>query len=261
VEYAKSYSYIKIISIEKHWKEVANISRKSSLTRIGTVLAIGLVLLLACSLAKAQSDTQFTPTDKFEIPAYNGSIRFGVSGSYQMANLQNDTWVFNNLRLPYSPLLENFSVSARDSNMTITSYQAINSTLTGLRLRYNVTGRGVQTINFGFTPKGGNWEITFNRTSYMDENNGWQFSPYGTLTIKGAPNNVNVSVSYYIIPDELGGSGNTSNLTYFQRHSVIITTTIIVAIAVILVIIIKIRSKINSPEKLISPPKSASCLS
>jgi hypothetical protein len=240
---------------------VANISRKSSLSRIGTVLAIGLVLLLACSLAKAQSDTQFTPSDKFEIPAHNGAIRFGVSGSYQQANLQNDTWVFNSLRLPYSPLLESFSVSARDSNMTITSYQAINSTLTGLRLRYNVTGRGVQTINFGFTPKGGNWEITFNRTNYIDENQGWQFSPDGTLTITGAPNNVNVSVSYYIIPDELGGSGNTSNLTYFQRHSVIIATTIIVAIAVILVIMIKIRSKINSPEKLISAPKSAPCLS
>ncbi len=105
---------------------------------------------------------------------------------------------------------------------------------------YNVTGHGVQTFYFGFTPKGGEWGVTFNG-NFMVENEGWRASPNGTMTITEATGNV--SIIYYVVPDELGGSGSTANQTFYQKHSVLITMSVVVAIAFVLVIANRVRNK------------------
>jgi hypothetical protein len=228
------------------------INRKIILMVSTTVFSIALVLLLTCLIVKAQSDIQFTPADKFDIPAYNSKITFVNGGTYGQANLENDTWNFVNLRLINSTRLQNFQVSAKNSNVTIRSYQLFNNSIVGLRLRFFVTAGGVQTFNFGFTPKGGDWGVTFNGV-FMGENEGWHVSRNGTITMTEAKGNV--TINYYTIPDALGGSGNTSNQTFYQQHSVIITITIVVAIAIILVLSIRLRNKNNSPEKSNGPEK------
>jgi hypothetical protein len=226
------------------------ISRKIVLTCLTTLLAIVLVLPLTCLQAQGQTDRQFSSADKFDIPTYNGTISFDLTGSYQQANLQNDTWQFVNLRVTNSTPLENFGISARNSNVTISSYLEYNNSIVGLRLRLRVVGHGVQTVNFGFVPKGGEWGVTFNGI-FMAENDGWRVSSNGAITMTAAIGNV--SLNYYTIPDALGGSGNTSNQSFYQQHSVILTTTIAVAIAIVLVGIIRLRNKNISPEKSNAP--------
>src|SRR4030066_1368720 len=94
-----------------------------------------IALSLSCFgfFARGQSETAFTPTDKFDIPVNNGSISFAVSGTYEQASLENGAWSFLNLRLSNSQTPEKLSlkVSAKDSEVTINLCQIINSTFAG----------------------------------------------------------------------------------------------------------------------------------
>jgi len=121
----------------------------------------------------AASITNFLPTDTFAIPENNSTIAFAYNGSYETATLVNSTWVFTNLQLTPSNLTSNddplsdspnngnLSITAQNSNITITSFDRllipdpsdINNTgewLTPGWLNYTVNGEGNQTIKIQF---------------------------------------------------------------------------------------------------------------
>jgi len=211
-----------------------------------------IVLSLSCFgfFARGQSETAFTPTDKFDIPVNNSSISFAVNGTYEQASLENGAWSFLNLRLSNSQTAEKLSleVSAKDSKVTINSCQINNNTFAGAivraaRLRYTVVGQGTQVFDLGLDQKGGAWGVIFNGI-YMGENDGWSLSPDGTLTVTGAT--ANVTLSYYGFPGSFGGGGDGFNEPILKQHSVVIITTVAVATAVLLALVIKTRKRESS---------------
>ena len=84
------------------------INRGKVSTGIALIVII-FILSLTCPNTQAQTNISFKPSDKFSIPAYNGSIRFAVNGIYSNATFENNTWTFTNLYLNGSQPLENFT--------------------------------------------------------------------------------------------------------------------------------------------------------
>ena len=208
-----------------------------------------IVLSLSCFgfFARGQSETAFTPADKFDIPVNNGSISFAVNGNYEQANLENNAWSFGNLRLNNSQTTAklNLKVSSKDSDVTITSCEITNNTFGGAlvrnaRIRYTVIGQGIQVFYLGLDPKGGDWNVVFNGV-YMGKNDGWSLSPDGTLTVTEAPGNV--TLSFYGFPGSFGGGGEGFNESFLTQHHVVIITTVAVATTVLLATVIKTRKR------------------
>lgn len=205
---------------------------------------IVLILSWACPIVLAQTDINFTSNDKFDIPASNGTITFAANGSYAWAGLENGVWRYVNLRIDGSQPLENFKVSAQDSNVTIVSYRAGNTTRSA-RLRVFVEGQGKQTFNVGINVEQGewsghpDWSVIVNGV-WMGEGDVWSITPDGTLTITGADGNVTIAHYGFL---EAMGSENSSNQPFYQKHSVAIITTVVVAITVIIAIAIRMRNK------------------
>ena len=229
---------------------MVTINRKKVSTGIA-IIVIVLIFPWTCLNTRAQTDITFNPADKFSIPAYNGNISFAVNGTYSKATFENDTWTFTNLRLNGSQPLENLKFSAQNSNVTILSYRASNVTLQSVRLRYLVQGEGKQIVNFGLGAQAGqlggaDWSVitTNNANSvFLTQGDEWSITHDGTLVIKGV--NGNVSIVQYSFLTSLG---NTSNLPFYQQHSVAIAAAMVVAITVIVAIVIKVKSREHLAE-------------
>lgn len=214
-----------------------------------------------CSAAQAQAETAFTPEDQFAIPNYNGTINFATVGTYTYASLENDTWNFVNLDLNNSQLFLNLSLSAQNSNITLTGYQMFDftgSNSTSRRsaiLLYTVVGQGKQTFNLDRILQGGQWSVNFNG-NFVGENGGWTVSPDQKITITGAT--ANVTIAYFNFINSFGGGdGNNSNQPFYQRHSVAIATGVAVAIVVVLTFAIKRKNEKKESgqlDKLINKP-------
>jgi hypothetical protein len=212
---------------------------------IGLAAAILLLLLFPSfwSDVEAQAPKNFTTSEHFDIPELNGSISFAINGSYSSAKLVNNSWVFENLRLNNlnsSLPLGNLTVSATNSNMTILlfrSYVLLGRTAT---LRYNVKAGGSQVINLGLNNSRpthpDEWSINVAGRGFVSEGTGWNLLPKDTVVVSGLSGNISVSHFGYLIPD-------TSNLPFYQQHSIIITTGALIAaiLVVALVIHFKVR--------------------
>jgi hypothetical protein len=223
------------------------INRKTISTSIAAILIIALAIPWVCFTVQAQTDTAFEPTDQFSIPEYNSTINFNVSGTYRQASLENGRWNFTDLHLNNSAITEKLSVSAQNSNVTITSYQTSNATLTSTRLRYTVLGSGTQTFNLELNRVGGEWSVTVDGV-FITESEGWSLSPDKTITITGAASSSNVSIYYFIFDDALGVNGGDANQSFLQQHLVLIMTAIVVAVTVVIVVVIKRRNH-TKPEQ------------
>jgi len=145
---------------------------------------------------RADSATNFLPTDTFAIPENNSTIAFAYNGSYETATLVNNTWFFTNLQLTPSNLTSNddplsdspnngnLSITAQNSNITITSFDRllipdssdINNTgkwLTSGWLNYTVNGVGNQTVKIQFG--------AFNETSIGVGTQTWPVNVYAVF--------------------------------------------------------------------------------
>jgi len=198
---------------------------------IGCVFSI-LIFVLALSYsfpcAQGQTDVSFTPTDKFEIPASNGSINFAFNGTYTKATLANNTWTFTNLRLDYSQPLEKIEISAQNSNVVVISYLKFNATLRGIRLHYQVEGQGEQTFNIGIPLIKGEWSVLI-EDDFKGEGDGWQVAPDATLTITDAKSDA--TIWYFGYPEDFYVEDDTP---FYLQHSVAIATTVgLASIAII----------------------------
>jgi hypothetical protein len=214
------------------------------------IIVIVLIFPWTCPNTQAQTDITFSPADKFSIPSYNGTISFAVSGNYSKATLENDTWTFMNLRLNDSQPLENFKISSQNSNVTIFSYQTYNtSSFQIVLLRYLVEGQGKQILNLGFVSQGGlsasvEWSVIVGNNVFIAEGEGWSISHDGSMVVTGVTGNV--SIAHW----DFGGNGlSSSNLPFYQQHSVAIVIAMVVAVTIIVAIVIKVKSKGHSGEK------------
>ena len=213
---------------------------------IGLAAAIILLVLpLLCSDASAQDTTTFTRQDKFSIPEFNGSISFALNGSYSSAMLENGTWNFKDLSLNSSQPLGNLKISVENSNMTVWSFRSFLFSSRSAQLRYNVQGIGNQTINLGLNSTQPThpieWSVTVPsvtvpNTVFLAEGDHWNLLPDNSVVVSGLTGNVSVTHYGFNIP-------NTSNLPFYEQHSVIITTLALLAVivGVALVIHFKVR--------------------
>jgi hypothetical protein len=227
---------------------VAN-RRSKLLAGVAAVVFVALIIPLNYHYVSAQTSTAFSPQNTFNIPALNGSVSFGVNGSYSTATLLNNTWAFTNLRLNYSQLLRNFSISTQDSNITINSYRTNSASVLARtqQLSYTVRGQGQQTINLGLSQRQtvlsrASWYVTFNnlvngtnfgRSTFLLEGQRWHFQPDGSLFINGTSGRVTVNYD---------PSANT-HLPFWQQHSVAIATAVALVIVVAIIVVIKVKSK------------------
>jgi hypothetical protein len=227
------------------------VTKKRDYLNFATIAALALVILFSIPVDQAQSNTVLKPTDNFSIPSLNGNINFNVNGTYDEARLENGTWTFTNLQTNTSIASLQLRASVQDCNITITSFRRSNTTIASTSIRYLVEGQGKQVFKFSPLEKGGEWSITFNR-SFIGENEGWTLSPDGTITVTKAPSGFNITLTYYFFPDTLGGNENNSNLSFYQKHSVMIATGVGVTITVVTAVVVTFissRSQRNRAAK------------
>ena len=216
---------------------------KPALIGLAAAIIIVLAFPILCQEAKAQNVTTFTPQDKFSIPELNGSISFALNGSYSSVTLENGTWNFNDLSLNNSQALGNLKISVENSNMTVWSFQSYLFFGRSTYLRYNVQGIGNQTINLGLnstTPTNPTeWivtvpSVTIPNTVFLAEGDHWNLLPDDSVVVSGLTGNVSVSHFEFDIP-------NTSNLPFYQQHSVIIETVSLLAVIVAVALIVRFK--------------------
>lgn len=211
-----------------------------------TLFNIILALTLIFPLTYAQSSTAFTSTDMFSFPDSNSNLNFSTEGSYESASFENGAWTFNNLLLNNTEQeMLNLTVSAKDSDFTITAYNRFNNTFQGFTLRYIVAGKGEQSFDFGFTPEEGGWSVLFNE-DLISEGDGWKSYADSNLTVTGATANVTI---LYLSFSNFFGEDNT-NKTFYELHSAAITATALVTATLIVAAIIKLSSR--NPKKVIN---------
>ena len=211
------------------------------------MIVIIFIFSSSCPDTKAQTNTAFNPSSKFSIPEYNGSLSFAVNGTYSAATFENNTWTFTNLHLNGSQPLKNLEFSAQNSNVTIFSYVTSNNTgLQTIRLRYAVEGTGKQILNLGLSPQeagldsSAEWTVTVNNNVFLGEGEGWSISHDGTITVSGPSGNVSVVHTDYF--------GNSSNLPFYQQHSVAIAIVAALAIVVVIAVGVKVINRKQSSE-------------
>jgi hypothetical protein len=194
-------------------------------------------------LTHGQNFTNFTSADKFAIPNANATINFALCGSYQKATLENDTWVFQNLSLNDSQLRGNLKFSAENSNVTIFTYQANNPDFRSSILTYSAQGQGKQTINFGLNRSQSSsteWMVATPGAEtfiFLAEGEEWTLLPDNTVVVTGLTGNVTVVHFNFITPVD------TSNLPFYQQHSVAIATASLVVITVAVALVVKVKKK------------------
>jgi len=217
---------------------------KAVLTGLVAAIIVALVFPLVCSGTMAESSTTFTPATKFGIPQLNGSISFAVNGSCSSATLENDTWIFRDLRLMNSVTLGNLEVSAENSTMAIYSYRG-NSITAGGTLRCMVQGQGTQTVNLGLNTTrpthASEWYITIpgpgGHTVFLAEHEGWTLLPDNTVVVTGITGNMSITHYSFAVP-------NNNNLPFYQAHSVIIAVVAVLAITVAIVLVIRAKVRV-----------------
>jgi hypothetical protein len=208
---------------------------------IGIIVTVA-ALLLSCPSTQAQVGTAFEPTTAFSVPAYNGTVNFAVNGTYSNAAFQNNVWTFTNLRLKGSQLLANFSISARNCNVTVFSYQMLDPINRISFLQYGVTGEGTQILNFGFGRESSGalinaeWSVVLHNHVFANEGQGWTIAHDGTLSVSGANGNVTI-----IHTGSVSGFGQNSNLPFYEQHSV----AIVVVVAVVAIVGVGVVVNVN----------------
>ena len=209
------------------------------------IVLIAFLVSFNCPNTKAQASISFTPADKFNIPANNGTISFGVNGSYTDATLQKNVWTFTNLSLNHSQPLSSFQFSTQNSNATIYSYIVTATGNSNERLRYTIQGTGKQILNLDLGSQSGqfgssDWSVVINKPArisiFLTPGKDWTISRDGTIVVNGA--NGNVSIVHYDFMNIL-----QTNQPFYQQHSVAIVTLIAVVATVSITLEIKIKSK------------------
>ena len=210
------------------------------LTGLSVVILVVLVFSVFCPSIQAQTRTNFTQSDKFSIPELNGTISFAINGSYLSANLENDTWTFNDLRFNITQPLGTLKVSAENSNMTILSYRSFSFFGRNPALRYNAAGDGTQTVNLGLNSTQpthpSEWTVVAPGNVFLAEGEGWNLLADNTVVLSGITGNISITHIDFGIP-------NSRNLPFYKQHSIAIITAIVLAITVAIAVVVKFKMR------------------
>jgi hypothetical protein len=217
------------------------------------VLSLLLTILQFSPSVNAQAETNFNTEDRFSIPETNGTLSFALNGSYTSATLENDTWIFKNLKLNSQNLtflglnatqgLDELKFSTQNSNVTVWTCFSVNYTLPVVLLSYYAEGVGNQTVNLGLNasqPSSSEWSVIVSDSVFLPEGDDWRLLPDSSLLVWGRTGNVTVA--------HFGFTGEYKNLSFFLQHYVGIFTAVFLA-AVISVSLL-IRAKIRRAENL-----------
>jgi hypothetical protein len=198
----------------------------------------------------AQAQT-FTPADKFVVPELNGTISFASNGSYSEATLENNTWVFKDLRLnipniPYFDLnssqsFGNLKFSAQNSNVTIWGYFSLNNTSFPITmLGYSSEGIGRQKVNLGLNLSRNSdvneWSVLIPKEVFVSAGKGWALLPDDTLLITLPANNV--TIIYFSFIDSID-----STSVFYLQHSVAILVAVVSIVAITVGVLIRVRRR------------------
>ena len=248
----------------------------NTITKKGLIITatfvVSLCILWVDGGAQAQRVVSFTPDSPFSIHVCNATIHFAFNGSYSQAKLEDNTWVFSNLQVnstrtwffgdwrPINPsMVETFRVSAKSCNVTIISLfvsQGQDEQIVGNynafcqrmgSMTYNVSGPGVQSVNFDLSPSFGqnprirdvfvmlDRDLT-GRSDANQQSDGWSISSDGTLTVTGATTEANIMCRDYssLLIDE--------SLPFHENHSVLVVSLVLVAGTVVFGVIIRNNS-------------------
>lgn len=211
---------------------------------IAATLLIITALFFSFAIVESQYATLFYTTDRFNIPALNGSIRFAHNGSYSSATMENNTWSFNDLRfnnVRNNSALGNLQISVQNSNITIFSFYASdNISLTRQNVRYFAEGAGSQVVYLGInkTTHYSEWWVTINAPTsiFLAEGREWQLLPNNTVIVTGQTGNVSITHSNF-------GTLEDSNLPFYQRHSITIIIGLLVAATITVASILRLKVK------------------
>jgi hypothetical protein len=222
------------------------LSRKIISVLVGTFIFITFIQPFFCFTVLVYSETEieFTPDNRFEIPSNNSSITFSTNGTYEMASLENGIWIFESLHFVNSQVQEkiNLKVSATNSDVTINFYVVYNRTFDGETvkraiLRYSIFGSGTQVFDLGLDSKAGQLDAVLDG-EWVGKNHGWTHSSDGTFTITGASENV--TLLYYGYPASEGANENV-----FDNHSVVLASTFSAGIVILLALFITRRKELK----------------
>ncbi len=212
-------------------------SLKTVLTGLAIFLIIALTFFPICSNTLAQTDTTFTSNDKFNIPELNGSIRFYVNGTYSSATLQNNTWVFTDLKLANSPIVRTLKISVENSNISVYYYRTSPQFGRSTSIKFNVEGEGKQFVNLGLNTtkrtSPSDWLITVPNGGIVVQGIRWDLLPDNTVVVNGLTGNVTVSHFNYTIPASSG--------PFYVQHSIAIITAAVAAVVIAVAVVIKIK--------------------
>ncbi len=162
----------------------------------------------------APANVNFTSKDYFSIPSTGAAINFAVDGSYDQADLNNDTWEFTNLTLssyainagnfasnvtgrnvlPYilqAGYPANLGVSAQGCNLTITGVTPLTWHSYEPGINYTVQGIGSQLFTFPFEIGKFNWSITIDGMQ-KENGDGWFIINDHQLRIDNASKQVQI---------------------------------------------------------------------
>ena len=138
--------------------------------------------------------------------------------------------------------MANFSISARNCNVTVFAYQILDPINRISFLQYGVTGEGTQILNLGFGPESSSelvinseWSVVFHNNVFSSEGHGWTIAHDGTLSVSAANGNVT------IIHTGFSSFGQNSNLPFYEQHSV----AIVVVVAVVAVVGVGVVVNVN----------------
>ncbi len=209
---------------------------------ISILSGLAAVFLIAFfSSASAQSPTPtittFTSGQQFPIPQLHGSVSFAINGSYSSATLENNTWIFRDLRLNDSQRLGTLKFSTENSNTTIIAYRTYGTTFGGSGgLTYYAEGAGKQTLNLGFNKTDvTQWSVIVNDNVFLAVDQGWKFLPDNTLVIEGQTGVVSV------IRFGFGNPYDDSDQPFYMRHSIMIVTVAVLAVVAALAVVVRRR--------------------
>ncbi len=208
------------------------------LTGLAIVVAIALTFLSSIINTQAQAFTKITPNDTFSIPQSQGSIRFAVNGSCTSATLQDNAWVFTNLKLGNTSFNGTLKFSTENSNVTINYFGARTGQFARIvSVRYDADAQGKQHVNLGLdtTKKTdpSEWFVNVPNGIAVVYGIDWNLLPDNTVELNGLRGNVTVShYDYYHI---------VATGPFYVQHSVAIITGAVAAAVVAIAVAIKIK--------------------
>jgi len=189
-----------------------------------------------------QETVEFTQHDRFEIPQLNSSIRFAYNGTYMQATLKDNTWHFRGLTLNSSGSrsLGDFSVSVRDSNITIFSVSAFNASNRRF-MWYYAEGAGQQIFDLCISGSThiSEWWVMLSGGVFLAPGRDWQLLDDNVVAVNGQTGNV------FVVYNDFG-LDESRNVPFVEQHSVALSTAVILAVTVTAAALLRIkRGRLN----------------